>query len=45
MAEGFQVKFEDSISTIRRSLEFLGQRSEEFSGTTMAKEAQDQIQG
>lgn len=45
MAEGPRAKFEDSSSTIRRKLDFFGQRLEEINGTTMAEEAHDQITG
>lgn len=43
--EGFRVKFDDSISTIRRSMEFFGQHSEEINSDTRAEEAQDQFMG
>lgn len=43
--EGFRVKFDDSISTIRRSMEFFGQHLEEINSDTRAEEAQDQFMG
>lgn len=44
-SEGGKEKFEDSIATIRHSLEFLDQRSVESSGDLLAEDVRDQIMG
>lgn len=45
VADEARAEFEESIFTVGRSLEFLGQRVEEFTMVTKAEEAHDQITG